>query len=205
MKTFNGIFSIIFIALFIVSAGAQDDGAHHPDQGEAVQLDTSTGMGMMHGKMMKSKGMCGGMMKGGMMNMMGDKGMMIMHPFFHTIHHLSDMKDELNLTDKQIEQLKNISNEFQKRNADWKAAIEKKQIDLKLQFDNNASVKEVKKYFQAISETKLEIQISAYESAQKMLSVLNTKQKEKWQSTSAGEMCCSEMMHDKMGEKKKVK
>jgi len=184
MKTFNGIFSIIFIALFIVSAGAQDDGAHHPDQGEAVQLDTSTGMGMMHGKMMKSKGMCGGMMKGGMMNMMGDKGMMIMHPFF---------------------QLKNISNEFQKRNADWKAAIEKKQIDLKLQFDNNASVKEVKKYFQAISETKLEIQISAYESAQKMLSVLNTKQKEKWQSTSAGEMCCSEMMHDKMGEKKKVK
>ncbi len=195
MKTFNGIFSIIFIALFIVSLRAQDHSAHHPDQGEAVQSDTSTGMRMMHGKMMESKGKCGGMMKGGMMKMMGDKGMMIMHPFFHTIHHLSDMKDELNLTDKQIEQLKNISTDFQKHDVDWKAAIEKNQIDLKLQFDNNASVKEVKKYFQAISETKLEIQTSAYESAQKMLSVLNAKQKEKWQSISTKKMCCTGMMN----------
>ncbi len=183
MKLLMGLLSVLIIALFILPVQGQEHAAHHPEQGKAMKSDSSTGTGMMQGEMTGKQDMCGGMMKGG--KMMEGKGKMIMHPFYHTIHHLADKKDKLNLSDKQVDQLKNIAADFMKRDADWKAAIEKKQIDLKLLFDKNASAAEVKKILQSISEIKLDGKAAAYETAQRMLSALSKEQKEKWQSASS--------------------
>jgi hypothetical protein len=198
------MFSILFIALLIISAGAQDHEAHHPDQDKAVQSDNNSSSGTSKSGIVGKQDWCVNEKQVDMMKMMDDNRMMVLHPIFHTIYHLSDMKDELNLSDKQIDRLLNIKTDFQKRDANWQSLIEKNQIDLEFKVGNNASVEDVKKYFQAISVTKIELQSFAYESAQKMLSVLDTKQKEKWQRLSADKSCCTGSEHSNMSKMMKM-
>jgi hypothetical protein len=195
MKTFNGMFSIILAVLFIVSAGAQDHSAHQPSQEKAVQSDNNPGSERSTSGTFGKKEWCVTDKHPGMMKMMDSNRMMILHPIFHTIYHLSDMKEELKLSNKQVDQLSKISHEFHKKDATWNALIEKNQFDLDLKVRDNASIDDVKKYFQAISVTKIEQQTSAYETAQKMFSILDENQKEIWQGISSVKSCCTGQEH----------
>lgn len=194
MKLLTGFLSVLIITVFILPVQAQEHAAHHPSQEKAMKPDSSKGMGMMSSKMMGMKGMCGGMMKGGNMKMMEGHSMMIMHPFYHTIYHLADNKENLNLSDTQVEKLKDIAAEYKKGEADRKADIEKKQIDLKLLFDKNAATSNVRNILTAISETEINGKMAAYNSAQTMLKILDKDQKEKWDSMASKCMSGKEMM-----------
>ncbi|NIW78828.1 MAG: hypothetical protein GWN16_04920, partial [Calditrichae bacterium] len=86
--------------------------------------------GMMSSGMMSGQGMMQGGMMGNMMNMMRmmhGKGMMQHHGpmlrFIHQVQHLPGMKAKLDLSDDQLDQLKNIRANFLKRKADWQADI----------------------------------------------------------------------------------
>ncbi len=212
MKSLIAVFSIVLVAFFTAPAAAQQSD-HHPDQGQAMQAGTTAGMmsgkGMMEGGMMSgmmggqaTKGkcpMCGKMMKGGMM---GGRGMMSggmmggeMHRFMRAIYHLPELKAKLDLSDDQVSQLKELQTAFLKSKADWKANIEKKRIDLDNQLDNKAAASEVRKTLQAISGIKVDLKVAGYETAQKMISILTSEQKELWEN-----FCCmgGQQMHKGM-------
>lgn len=200
MRVLVVVFGLLFFNLtnFSAIAQSQDHAAHHPDQTRAVQADTSAGHGMM-GSGMMSGGMMGsgsGMMGGkGMMKcgQMGGKGMMHgkgkmgshgpLHRYMHIVHHLPGMKAELGLSDDQLDQIKNIQSDFLKQNIDWKADIEKRQIDLGLLLDKEGTVTDVRKALKPISNVKLEQKVAYYETARKMLSLLTAEQKEKVQDS----------------------
>ncbi|NOX35999.1 MAG: hypothetical protein GXO78_00530 [Calditrichaeota bacterium] len=195
MKHVISILSVLILAVFLVPVLAQGHAAHHPAQ-QAVQPDTSSGMTMMKGKMMQGKMMGSkAMMKGGKMHggMMGGKGMMghmgcgkmmgmhgPMMGAFHTIHHLPDLQKKLNLNDDQVQKLKSIRAVFLKNKIDREAEIQKKKVDLDMLIDKNASPAQVRKVLKGIFDAKLELQVSAYETSQKMLGVLTLEQREQF-------------------------
>ncbi len=192
MKQVISILSILILAVFVVPVWSQGDAEHHPAQ-QAIRPDTTTGMSMMksammQGKMMGGKGQMQGHMKGGhgMMGKMDCGHKMAMHgPLmgaFHTIHHLPDLQKQLTLNDDQVQKLKNIQADFLKRKIDLKAVIQKEKVDLKMLVDKNASPAQVRKVLKGILDTKLELQINAYETSQKMLSVLTLEQREQFKS-----------------------
>ncbi len=135
-------------------------------------------MGMMHGQ--------GGMM--GMMHGQDGKGMMghdmMMSPVkmkvMPVMHKLLNMQEKLKLSDKQIEQLKQIKMDFEKGKIDRQAKIKKLNIDLKALVDKNASAKDIRKVLEKISALKVTCQVKAYETANKMLKVLTPQQKKQW-------------------------
>ena len=199
------IISCLMVAFIALPLYAQEGTGHHPQQMPKMMKDSTMHPGMkcggemMQGKMMGKGGKCS-QMKGAMNKkcMMDGKGMMFMHPYWHVVKHLPDMKEELDLSPAQVELLKNTSAAFLKKNADWEAGIEKKQIDLKLLFDKNAPAKKIRETLNEIMDLKLNLQTDVYETAQKMVSALNTKQKEKWQGISKKCMPGKGMKHGKM-------
>ena len=138
--------------------------------------------GMMKGNMMKSN-----MMKSGIMEMMGNMGPL--HKYQHTIHHLTQQAENLALTDIQLDKLKNLQANFQKRQADLQADSKKKQIDLGLLLDKKASTSDVRKNLKGVYDNRLDGEIAVYETAQKMLTVLTPEQKEKWEQEGAKDTC----------------
>ena len=218
MRLLSVVVSMFVLALFVIPGVAQYQSAHHPQPAQAVQADSSNGMGMMQGSMMQ-----GGMMPGSMMGgkekrqccmmsgkrmmpggMMGKKGMMggkmgmhgPMHKFMHMVHHLPDLQAKLNLNNDQVSKLKQIRADFLKKQADWKAGLEKKQIDLGLLLDKNASASEVKKLLSSSCDTKVEMQVAAYQTATKMRALLTPEQRQKLKSVMTMGMC--KMMGGKM-------
>ena len=162
--------------------------------------------GMMHSNMMGRKTMMGGMMtmckqmmKGGMMggsmmsSMMG--GMMGMHSplmkSMHTIHHLPQLQSKLNLSDAQVEKLKTMQSVFLKEKIDLEASTKKKEIDLQQLIDKNAPVSKIRAVLKTIYDNKFRMQVTAYETAQKMLSVLSEDQLKKYKNQTTN---CSKMM-----------
>ncbi|HDL18036.1 MAG TPA: hypothetical protein ENH29_03185 [Bacteroidetes bacterium] len=157
---------------------------------------------MMKGKMQESKecskmqekegGMMGGMMKGnmmksGMMEMMANMGPL--HKFQQIIHHLTQQAENLALTDGQLDKLKNLQANFQKRQADLQADRKKKQIDLGLLLDKKATASDVRKNLKGVYDNRLDGEIAVYETAQKMLAVLTPEQKEKWEQAKEKDTC----------------
>ncbi len=208
MRLLSVVVSLFVLALFVVPGIAQDYSAHHPRQAQVVQSNSSTGMGMMQSGMMGGKGkkqcctMSGkGMMHGGMM---GQKGMMggkmgmhsPMHKYMHIVHHLPDLQAKLNLSNDQVSKLKQIRADFLKKQADWKASLKKKQIDLELLLDKNASANEVKKRLSSYYDVKVEMQAAAYQTATKMRALLTAEQQQQLKSVMTMGMC--KMMGGKM-------
>jgi hypothetical protein len=205
MKTLNCIFGIFLITIFSLSAGAQDHTTHHPDHDDVIVTENSPNVSTSKRGKKGNHDWCVTDKQIRNMKMGAVDHLMVFHQVYHTIYHLSDMKGELKLSNKQIVQLTKISNDFQKRDATWQALIEKNQFDLDLKVRNNASVDEVKKYFQAISVTKIEKQSSAYETSQKMLSILSPNQKDIWENISSEKSCCGGTDHVHMSHMMKIK
>ena len=215
--------AIIISAVAVVFAAglafAQGNPAHHPQRPQ-MRADTTRTGGMMKGGMMGGSGMMQGgmmgkmgMMHGGMMGqgrmggMMGHMGMMMqgemgmsdpMHRFFKVVHHLPDLAGKFNLTDDQKLKLDEIRADFLKRQADWKAALEKSRIDLKLLLEKKASAKEIQRNLQSYYRTKVEMQLAAYQTAAKMKALLTPDQRKQLESWLSGK-CPNCMGMGKMG------
>jgi len=194
------IVSFLVVAFISLPLFAQEGTEHHPQQKQKMMKDSTAHHGMkysgkmMHGKMMGKEGKCC-QMKGKMGGkcMMGGKGKMLMHSYWHTIKHLNAKQEELELSTAQVEVLKNTAAEFMKKNADWEAGLKKKQIDLKLLFDKNAPAEDVRNILKGIMDVKLELQTAVYETAQKMVTSLTDKQREKWLGMGKKHMSCKGM------------
>jgi len=134
-------------------------------------------------RQMMRRGMMGGnMMQGGMMqNMMRDGMMnqnMPMQKYMMMIKKLPMMGQALSLTESQTKQLAEMKTDFMKKKIDYRASIDKKKIDLENLLDSDASSSEIKNVMQEIANTKIDLNIHAYETSKKMKGVLNDQQKQ---------------------------
>ena len=165
--------------------------------------------GMMQGGMMGGQGMmgncpmCGRMMRGGMMGqgmmsggmmggMHGGMGMMggiaFLNQYNMLINKLPQMQTELSLTDSQLEELEQVKTDFQKQQIDLRASIQKQLIDLQTAMDKNPTAADLRAGMNDVTDTRVNMTVQAFETAQKMKDILNTEQKEKLQSSNFGGM-----------------
>ncbi len=194
----------IFVLFFALPTDAQYM-QHHNQQRHGMMMSDSTsgttGYGMMGNTGNTGRGMYGGMgnMMGGMHGMQGGMGMMQgMHGMYGgmmgansqmrgemmLVNALPQMREELSLTDAQVEKLTQLQNDFQKQQIDLRASLAKKNIDLNETLDQNGSVSAVRSGLQELSAIRVNMGVLTYETAQNMKNVLNDEQKEKLQNYS---------------------
>jgi hypothetical protein len=129
---------------------------------------------MMGGNMMQS-GMMQNMMQGGM-GMMNQN--MPIKKYMMLINKLPGMSAALSLTDSQTKQLTKMKTDFMKSKIDHQSAIAKKKIDVETLLEDNAPSSEIRSAMEEIANSKIDMHIAAYETANKMKGVLNAEQKE---------------------------
>lgn len=202
MKRLTLIFSFFLIGILVLPINAQM--MKHNQDSTSAEMNQS---GMMSGGMMggnqnqsgmmmnRQGGMMGNMMQGGMMGGMQGMGMMNQNmpikKYMMMINKLPNMGQALSLTDEQTKQLMSMQTDFLKKKIDYQAAIDKKKIDMKNLLDNDASSSEVRSTMQEIANSKIDMHVNAYETANKMKNMLNAQQKQtlkNWMMNSGGMM-----------------
>jgi hypothetical protein len=112
----------------------------------------------------------------GMNNMMPERQLM---PYMALVERLPGMQQPLGLTDDQVSKLVDLRAAFAKQKVDLKADLAKKELKIKDLLKNNASGKEIGDHLTACAASRISIAVSAYETANKMKSILNDSQKQK--------------------------
>lgn len=194
MKSVILIFSFTLFIFFAGPVFAQGHADHHPEREMEKQTERSS-CTMMQGE--KSQHQMHEGMKGSdhqhMMDGMMEHRMMSRHDetmrVMHTVQHLPFLLDRLDLTDSQVEQIEKLRNDFRKHKANLEAAIEKNRIDLDRMINEKTSVPRVRSGMKAVSDVGVELRISTYKTAQEMLDVLNSEQKELYEALSMREQC----------------
>ncbi len=161
--------AFLFMAGFTANAQMEQNNMQNQHQGMMMQNNGMMQQGMQHGMM--GNGMCP--MCG---QMMGQN--MPMQKYGMMINRLPNMQEQLSLNNDQVEQLIDLQTEFKKQQIDYQAELQKKQMKLKSLLADDASADQVKNQMEACSETKINMKVAAYETADKMNAVLNTDQKE---------------------------
>lgn len=167
----------ILISAFLISSNsyAQNMGSMHKNSPKPNNTK------MMHSSMMGKTG--GNMMQSAMMKCMkGKMGMMNrnnpLKKSLMIINKLPGMSKVVSLTKAQKKQLNEKKIDFLKRKIDYKASIAKEELDLKNLFQNKASSSKIRNVMQQIAKNKIDLSISAYETANAMKNLLNAKQKQ---------------------------
>jgi hypothetical protein len=75
-----------------------------------------------------------------------------------------------------------IREKVKKQQIDYKADLTKKRMNLQNMMMNEASADDIKTQLQECSNTKIDMKVAAYETANKMKSVLSVEQKDKLQN-----------------------
>lgn len=130
--------------------------------------------------MMMQGGMMQGMMSGGMCPMCGqmmDQNMP-MQRCGRMINMLPNMQQQLSLDDDQVDELMDLQSEFKKQQIDYATELQKKQMSMRNMLDDNVSSDKVKNQIEECSEIRTDMTIAAYETVNKMKSVLTDEQKE---------------------------
>jgi hypothetical protein len=135
------------------------------------------------------KGQMGNMREKGMQQkkfeMMHENGINSLSPEKQLMHYvllvkkLPGMQQELNLTDDQVSKLIDLQAVYAKQKIDLKADLTKKELKLKSLLQSNATSKEISDQLSACAAVRICIATSAYETANKMKSMLNDSQKKK--------------------------
>ncbi len=127
-----------------------------------------------------------------MQNMMGSgmypmRGQMMgqntpMKKYGMMVNRLPNMQQQLSLRNDQVEKLLDLQTDFKKQQLDYQAELKKKQMKLKNLLTDNASASQVKNQMKACSETKINMKVAAYDTAEKMKAALTSEQKEQLQN-----------------------
>lgn len=170
-------FVMVIAAVFFLTGFAANAQKH---QGKTQKSGKEQSM-MMQGKGMMHKKMKGGMMCSMHQDMMGDK-QMPMKKYMKMVHMLPNMQKKLSLSQDQVEKLIDMRASFKKQQVDYKADLVKKRMNLRNMMMNDASADDVESQMQACSATKINMKVAAYQTANKMKSVLSDEQKNKLQN-----------------------
>jgi len=131
------------------------------------------GKSQQQGMMMQKSGMMqGGMMQG----MMGQQ--MPMKKYMMTVNMLPEMQSKLSLSQEQTEKLIDLQTAFKKKQVGFKGDMAKNRVKLQNLLDKNASANEVRSKVEECTNIHVNMMVAAYETANKMKSVLSDAQRE---------------------------
>ncbi|MDA3867265.1 MAG: hypothetical protein PF489_11040 [Salinivirgaceae bacterium] len=140
---------------------------------------------MMGNNQMQQNQGHGTMMQQDMMHPMHQQMMqqqMPMQRYMMMVKMLPNMQEYLSLSDDQNGKLIDMQAGFKKQQADYEAELNKKRMKLKSLLKDNASADDVKKQMLQCASSKVDMGISAYETALKMEGVLSSEQKKEMKS-----------------------
>lgn len=198
MKPFKIMIALALMISLPVSAQMRMHQRMMQDSSQYGHMQGNRGMGnmmmpgcmyMMQGNMM-GQGMMGqGMMGRGMMGqgrmgrmnhgMMGSQ--MPMQRYMRMVNLMPFMGQKLSLTDEQVSQLIDMRTAFKKQQVDFMADLAKQRMKMQDLVKNEASTAQLKEQLQTCSDIRINLQVAAYETFNKMKGVLNDNQKEQLQ------------------------
>jgi outer membrane biogenesis lipoprotein LolB len=152
--------AVLVTAIFFLAGFTANAQMHH---------EKSQKQGMM---MQKSEMMEGCMMQG----MMGQQ--MPMKKYMMTVNMLPGMQSKLSLSEEQTKKLIDLQTAFKEKQAEFKGDMAKNRMELQNLLDQNASVNEVRSQVEECTNIHVNMMMAAYETANKMKSVLSDAQKE---------------------------
>lgn len=133
---------------------------------------------MMQNKDRGMEGMNEGMMSEGRM---GGQGMMMqnmpMRKHMMMIKMLPNMQDKLSLTNDQVNELIDMKASFEKEQADFKAEMSRKHMKLNDLLKDEAPAGEVESQLKQCADSRVEMHVAAYKTAQQMKEVLDEEQR----------------------------
>ncbi|MFO8001592.1 MAG: Spy/CpxP family protein refolding chaperone [Marinilabilia sp.] len=176
MKTTLIAMLILLAGTFSATAqGNKPDKAQKSgEQKEEMMQNKDRGMEGMNEGMM-SEGRMGG--QGGMMmqNMMMQN--MPMRKHMMMIKMLPNMQDKLSLTNDQVNELIDMKASFEKEQADFKAEMSRKHMKLNDLLKDEAPAGEVESQLKQCADSRVEMHVAAYKTAQQMKEVLDEEQR----------------------------
>ncbi len=153
-----------------MNRGSMMPGCQNCMMGQSMMGGSMMGRSMMDGERM-------GMMDQRMMGMMGMMGnQMPMHPYMAMVNMLPSMQQKLSLTDDQVSRLIDLQSSFRKEAAGYEAGMQKGMLKLRSLVKNGGSSAEVKKQLESCSESRISLQVAAYDTFTQMKSVLDASQ-----------------------------
>ncbi|MFW6043900.1 MAG: Spy/CpxP family protein refolding chaperone [Marinilabiliaceae bacterium] len=118
--------------------------------------------------------------QGMMMPMQGNMMQhMPMHKHMMMIKMLPNMQDKLSLTNEQANELIDMKAAFEKEQADMKAELSRRHMELKELLKDEAPAGEVETQLKQCADARVEMHVATYKTAQKMKEVLDEEQREK--------------------------
>lgn len=145
----------------------------------AQMMGQKNNQNQQQGMMMQRGGMMQGMMGKGMCPMCG-KMMgknMPMQKYKILVNKLPNMDKELSLSQVQTEKLIDLQTDFKKQQIEKMAELKKNRLKLQSLLDDSASSEKIRTQMQACSALKMDMKMSAYETAKKMKAELTDEQK----------------------------
>jgi Spy/CpxP family protein refolding chaperone len=100
-----------------------------------------------------------------------------MMPYLETVKRLPGMQQELSLNDDQVIKLIDLQTAFLKQEVDLKADMIKEELKLKTLLQSDASAKDISEQLKSCAASHIDIGVAAYETANKMKTILNDTQK----------------------------
>ncbi|MFA5419756.1 MAG: hypothetical protein WC341_14990, partial [Bacteroidales bacterium] len=94
------------------------------------------------------------------------------------VNKLPAMQELLSLTNDQVNQLYDLQTAFKKQQIDYQSELRKKQMKLKGLLNDMAPTSQIKTQMKDCADTKINMKVAAYDTAEKMKAVLNSDQKE---------------------------
>lgn len=153
----------------------------------AILLLTGFVANAQNPKMKKQKQThCMKMQEGGMM------GQMPMKKYMMIVNKLPGMKADLSLTQEQTDKLIDLQTEFKKNQVELKGEMKKQKMALQKLLDQNASTDKVKSQLEKCTDIHVNMMMSAYETANKMKSLLSDTQKQKLEKIMSSNTCTTE-------------
>jgi hypothetical protein len=173
-----------FITTLILLTGMTASAQMNQGRNQSMQRDSSRcpqmtnmrGAHMMHqGRMMHSNMMS---MKHGHMQGMHQKGMMHGMMYRMMVQKLPMMQDELNLESDQVKRLIDMKADFMKKKVDLRQNLMKHQEEVHNMVMEEASAEDYRSRLMNFYESRLDMQVAAYEAYQQMKGVLTGQQQQ---------------------------
>jgi len=185
MKTAAKILVAMFLLLsFTVNAQMNQGQNQQTDHQQNMMQGNNmmSGNNIMQGNMMYGNNMMqGNMMNYGMCSMCGNmmNQNMPMQNCFWVVRNLPDMKDQLSLSDEQLNKMIDLRTEYTKQQVELTAEMSKNQMKIEKMLNSNPSTSEVKEQLMQCANIQVDLGVAAWETSAKMKALLSSEQKDK--------------------------
>jgi len=188
MKTTAKILTIVFLLVSFTVSAQMNQGQNQPtdqQQNNSMMYNNNMmqgnnrsymgnmmyGNNMMNGSYMMNYGMCP------LCGNMNSQNMPIQNCMW-VVRNLPDMKQQLSLSDDQVNKIIDLRTDYTKQQVELTAEMSKNQMKMEKMIGNNPSASEIRDQLMQCANRRVDLGVAVWETAGKMKAVLSSEQKE---------------------------